>query len=176
MLGSSGVLTSTTCLDLETSWCHRPRLPRFLGLRRNLRLLRTSPCTAFIKGTRAAAAAPSSSGELLRFQQSGGWSSSWTRSLTCPLPLVRFGGIYGGFAVAVLQLGKLLLVLSARMLDITSGAVSAAFGEVPLLQFIDEWWLLQLLLRSGSQCKLWRRQEIPWCSSGWLSTCTFLCK
>ena len=25
-------------------------------------------------------------------------------------------------------------------------SVSAAFGEVPLLQFIDEWWLLQLLL------------------------------
>ena len=28
-------------------------------------------------------------------------------------------------------------------------SVSAAFGEVPLLQFIDEWWLLQLLLKSG---------------------------
>ena len=50
------------------------------------------------------------------------------------------------------------------------------YMEVPELQFIDEWWLLQLLLRQGSQCKLWRRPEIPWCSSGWSSTCTLLCK
>ena len=98
--------------------------------------------------------------------------------------LVRFWRICGGFAVAVLQLGKLLCcslgfwtLLLEPFADSPRAVLrvsSEAFGEVPQLQFIDE-WLLQLLLRSGSQCKLWRRPEIPWCSSGWLSICTLLC-
>ena len=72
-----------------------------------------SLCTAFIKGTQAVAAAPSSSGELLRFQQCG-VVQFLDQVIDVPVAvLVRFGGICGGFAVAVLRLGNLLLVLFA---------------------------------------------------------------
>ena len=120
LLVSSRVSISTICLDLEMSWCPRLKSPRFPGLMGNLRLLRMSLCTVFIKGTQAAAAAPSSSGELLRLQQSR-LVQFLDQVIDVPVAvLVRFGGISGGFTVAVLQLGKLLLVLFARMLDITS--------------------------------------------------------
>ena len=79
----------------------------------NLRLLRTNLCTASIKGIRAAADVPSSSGELLRFQQCG-VVQFLDQVIDVPVAvLVRFGGICGGFAVADLQLGNLLLVLFA---------------------------------------------------------------
>ena len=83
MLGSSGVWTSTLCLDLETSWCLRSRSPRFPGLMGNLRLLRTSLCTACNRSARAAAAALSSNVELLCLQQSGGLRRLLWRLRSC---------------------------------------------------------------------------------------------
>ena len=107
VLGSSGVWTSTTCLDLETWWCHRPRSTSS-GLIGNLRLLRTNLCTVSIKGTRAAAAVPSSNVELWAFSRVG---------LDVPVfVLVSFG------VVAVLRQGTSLLGLLAGTLDILSWA------------------------------------------------------
>ena len=39
-----------------------------------------------------------------------------------------------------------------------------------------ECWLLVASLRHGSQCKLCRRFELPWCSSGKVSTRPLVCK
>ena len=55
-----------------------PRSTRFPGLIGNLRLLRTNLCTASIKGTRAAAAVPSSNVELWAFSSMGRGGRVWS--------------------------------------------------------------------------------------------------
>ena len=51
------------------------------------------------------------------------------------------------------------------------------FFKVPQLQFFDRVVATSVASqRQGSQCKLYRRPEIPRCSSGWSSTCPLVCK
>ena len=79
--------------------CHRPRSTRFSGLIGNLRLLRTNFCTASIKGTRAAAAVPSSIVELRAFSRGG-----------------RGGGVRGGDGgLAGLRLQRVVVGLFLRL-------------------------------------------------------------
>ena len=77
----------------------RPRSTRFPGLIGNLRLLRTNLGTASIKGTRAAAAVPSSNVELWAFSRVG-----------------RGGGVRGGDGgLAGLRLQRVVVGLFLRL-------------------------------------------------------------
>ena len=132
------------------------QVTKISGLRRNLRLLYSGPQQPL--QAQAVSFCAFSIVGLVQFLD---------QVIDVPVAvLVRFGGICGGFAVAVLQLGSRSVSRQSRRLLERCLSFSSS----------TEWWLLQLLLRSRSQCKLWRRPEIPWCSSGWLSTCRLLCK
>ena len=113
-----------------------------------VRLLRTSLCTAFIQGTRAAAAAPSSNVELL------GLSAEWGRG----------GGVRGG---GELRLQRVVVGLflrlwtSLRPCRLSSQQSSLYAWMVPQIQFIDRvlqppvWW------RVATVQTLQKTDEIP---------------
>ena len=131
-----------------------------------------SLCTAFIKGTQASAAAPSSTGELLRFQQRG-----FAKGLLPGRVLQRFDEqIFGKDWVTVLktvEVPQLQFIVGLGMHQIETVQKTVEAPQLPSrLGFVQFWTRLSIGSLAGvfPQCKLCRRlaRSHRCCSWTWL--------